>query len=378
MIHLPKRESATTVFLFGAVLLRAISAAATLNRTGPSARLFVGGAMIRSSLIGSAVTVALLSAASAAGAQQPHHLNPVIQLLVEHKPVMGLYAPGNRGHAAAEGELPPLVGHDPPQALAQKTVAYKASDFVFVGSMEYHYDEMFPEFSSFATALRAAGPLSHTKPPYLEYPIIAKIPLIAPAPDQVVSHISKQLNLGTSGVMFVGAESAAEVKQGLAAMRFASKGGTRPSEVGAAPAYWGMSEQEYRRKADLWPLNPQGELINWTIVESKEGLKHVREIAAVKGIGVLWPGAGTLRGVFSTTGPDGKKVLDQAAWEAAIQQVLAACKEFHVPCGFPAGPNDIQMRMQQGFSVFVSQFNESGMQAVALGRKAAQRPPANE
>jgi 4-hydroxy-2-oxoheptanedioate aldolase len=139
-----------------------------------------------------------------------------------------------------------------------------------------------------------------------------------------------------------------------------------------------MSEQEYRRKADLWPLNPQGELINWTIIESKEGLKHVREIAAVKGIGVLWPGAGTLRGVFSTKGPDGKRVVDQVAWEAAIQQVLAACKEFHVPCGFPAGPNDIEMRMKQGFTVFVSQFNESGMQAVTLGRKAAGRPPANE
>lgn len=333
--------------------------------------------MIRSSLIGSAVTAALLGVATAAGAQQSHHLNPVIQLLTEHKPVMGLYAPGNRGHAAAEGEMPPLVGHDSPQALAQKTVAYKSSDFVFVGSMEYHFDEMYPEFASFATALREAGPLSHTKPVSLAYPIIAKIPLIAPAPDQVVSHISKQLNAGTSGVMFVGAESAAEVQRGLAAMRFAANGGTRPNEVGSAPAYWGMSEQEYRRKADLWPLNPQGELINWTIIESKEGLKHVREIAAVKGIGVLWPGAGTLRGVFSTTGSDGKRVLDQAAWEAAIQQVLAACKEFHVPCGFPAGPTDIEMRMQQGFSVFVSQFNETGMQAVAVGRQAAHRPPAN-
>jgi 2-keto-3-deoxy-L-rhamnonate aldolase RhmA len=333
--------------------------------------------MIRFQLIGSAVTAALLGAA-AAGAQQSHHLNPVIQLLEQHKSVMGSYAPSNRGHAAVEGELPPLVGNDTPQTLAGKTVANESSDFVFVGSMEYHYDEMFPEFSTFATALQAAGPLSHTKPVYLAYPIIAKIPLIAPEPGEVVSHISKQLNLGTSGVMFVGVESAAEVKRGLAAMRFAANGGTRPNEVGSAPAYWGMSEQEYRRKADLWPLNPQGELINWTIIESKVGLQHVREIAAVKGIGVLWPGAGTLRGVFSTTGPDGKRILDQAAWEAAIQQVLAACKEFHVPCGFPAGPNDIEMRIQQGFSVFVSQFNESGMQAVALGRKAAGRPPTNE
>jgi 4-hydroxy-2-oxoheptanedioate aldolase len=168
-------------------------------------------------------------------------------------------------------------------------------------------------------------------------------------------------------------ESADEVRQGLAAMRPRSKGGTRPDDVGAAPAYWGMSEAEYRTKADLWPLNPDGELINWTIVESKEGLAHVREIAAVKGIGVLWPGAGTLRGVFSTTNAAGERVLDTAGWENAIQQVLAACKEFNVPCGYPANVNDIEMRMKQGFSVFVMNWGDQGFKAVDTGRKAAGR-----
>ncbi|MEX2179543.1 MAG: hypothetical protein WD801_12585 [Gemmatimonadaceae bacterium] len=44
------------------------------------------------------------------------------------------------------------------------------------------------------------------------------------------------------------------------------------------------------------------------------------------GIGVLFPGAGTLRGIFSTVDSTGRRVLDQAAWEGAIQQVLAACR----------------------------------------------------
>ncbi len=152
---------------------------------------------------------------------------------------------------------------------------------------------------------------------------------------KAAANIGKQLNLGVTGIMFVGVESADEVKAGLAAMRFKSKGGTRPDDVGGAPAFWGMSEKEYKEKADLWPLNPNGELVNWTIVESKAGLAKVREIAAVKGIGVLWPGAGTLRGVFSTTDANGQRKLDEAAWEAAIQQVLSACKEFNVPCGYP-------------------------------------------
>ena len=105
-----------------------------------------------------------------------------------------------------------------------------------------------------------------------------------------------------------------------------------------------MSEQQYREKADVWPLNPKGELTSWAIVETKTGLQHVREIAAVKGLAVLFPGAGTLRGVFSTVDSATKeRKLDTAAWEASIQQVLAACKEFDVPCGYPAN------LFQQGF-----------------------------
>jgi 4-hydroxy-2-oxoheptanedioate aldolase len=139
-----------------------------------------------------------------------------------------------------------------------------------------------------------------------------------------------------------------------------------------------MTEREYKEKADLWPLNPRGELVNWTIVESKEGLAHVREIAAVKGIGVLWPGAGTLRGVFSTTGANGERVFDEKGWEAAIQQVLSACKEFKVPCGFPASATDIEMRMKQGFSVFVMNWGDPGFKALEVGRRTANRPLTNE
>ena len=90
----------------------------------------------------------------------------------------------------------------------------------------------------------------------------------------------------------------------------------------------------------------------------------MREIAAVKGIGVLWPGAGTLRGVFSTTTPPGERSLDEEAWEAAIQQVLSACKEFKVACGFPANAE----RHRDA--------DEAGLQRVRdeLGRRRLQGP----
>jgi 4-hydroxy-2-oxoheptanedioate aldolase len=207
----------------------------------------------------------------------------------------------------------------------------------------------------------------------LTHPLVVKMHEIAPDPKAAAASIGKQLNLGVSGIMFVSVESAAEAQAGINAMRFTSKGGTRSEDVGQAPALWGLSEKVYKEKADLWPLNPNGELVNWTIIESKEGLEKVREIAAVKGIGVLWPGAGTLRGLFSTTDASGARKLDEAAWEAAIQKVLAACKEFNVACGYPANPNDIEMRMKQGFSVFVMNWGDPGFKAIEIGKKAAAR-----
>ena len=93
----------------------------------------------------------------------------------------------------------------------------------------------------------------------------------------------------------------------------------------------------------------------------------------VEGIGVLWPGAGTLRGLFSTRDPSGGRVLDEEAWEASIQKVLDACKEFDVPCGYPANENDIEMRIEQGFSVFVMNWGESGFRTIDVGRQASGR-----
>jgi 2-keto-3-deoxy-L-rhamnonate aldolase RhmA len=308
------------------------------------------------------------------------HLNPMTDLLEQNKPVFGLYAPSNRrfggrgpGGAAASAPTTPAAPQKTPLELAAEVVAYKSSDFIFDGSMEGGVDRALPAYADFVKGMQQAGALRTSPLRRLTHPLVVKTQEIAPDPARAADGIGKQLNLGVSGIMFVKVESAAEVKQGLAAMRFKSKGGTRSEDVGSAPAFWGMSQADYRSKADLWPLNPEGELVNWTIVESKEGLAHVREIAAVKGIGVLWPGAGTLRGVFSTTDANGQRQVDQAAWEAAIQQVLAACKEFKVACGYPATPDDIEMRMKQGFSVFVMNWGEPGFKAIEIGRRVANR-----
>jgi 4-hydroxy-2-oxoheptanedioate aldolase len=341
---------------------------------------------VRVSLI---VTIATATALGGYGVSRaPQHLNPMIDLHVAKKPMFGLYAPANprpRGGsggagAAAAGPasaMPTAAVPAPksPAQLAADAMAYRQADFVFDGSMEYDFDQGYRAFGEFVKGMADVGTVQQGTVARLRLPIAVKTPEIAPDTALARQRIARQLDLGVSTIVFVGVESAAEVRTGLAAMRFTSKGGSRPERVGMAPARWGMSERAYREKADLWPLNPQGELTSWAIVETKAGLQHVREIAAVKGLAVLFPGAGTLRGVFSTVDSATKeRKLDTAAWEASIQQVLAACKEFDVPCGYPANdPQTVEERMKQGFSVFIAGWGDSGFKAVEHGRKASGR-----
>ena len=332
-------------------------------------------------------------------AQQPTHLNPMVDLLIAKKAIFGLGVPtvgrggggGNRGRggapAAGTAVTTPTPAPTPttpppppktPAELAADAMAHPEADYFFTQMMETNIDAGSTTMAALQDAIAAAGPLSTTSPKRLKVPVTSKAPNISspetPAdPAKYVNNISRQLNVGVSTIAFVEVDNAEELRQGIAAMRFKSNGGVRPDDVGNAPKYWGISEAEYRKRADVWPLNPEGDLVVMAIVETKEGLSNVREIAQVKGLSILAPGAGTLGRVFSTT-VDGKSVRDDVAWEAAIQQVLIACKEFKLPCAYPVNENDIETRMKQGFNVGILQsFNDAAFRAVAKGRQLAGR-----
>lgn len=339
------------------------------------------------------VTIAAGSLIGGATFQQKAHLNPVIDLLAAKKPAFGLYAPANprggrgggRGAAQAGVPTPPPADAPKPKTsaeLARDAFDYKGADYVFDGSMEtppvndtlFRFDSAYARFQLFSKGLSDAGAKATASSKRTTHPIFLKTPEIAQNPKGAAERIAKQLNAGALGIVFVGVESADEVRQGLAMMRFKSNGGTRPDDVGNAPALLGLSEKEYREKADVWPLNPNGELVNFTIVETDTGLAHLREIAAVKGIGVLFPGAGTLSGHFGCRGNADPASEGCVKWENSIQAVLSACKEFNVPCGYPANDSTMMTRrMKEGFTVFITSWGENGFKAVEVGKRAGGR-----
>ena len=318
-----------------------------------------------------ALALSALAFSSIVMAQGSARINPMIALHERGLPVFGVTHPpivaGGRGPASAAGSNAPVAAPLPSLVdAARETMAYRFSDFAYDNYASANADR----FLGYMGAMLAAGGSAR------EHAFISKVPIIHTDPAVATARIVEQLNAGHVGVMLQEVESADEVRAGLAAMRFAAKGGTRPNDgVGLAAAYWKLTEAEYREKADPWPLNPRGELVLWAIVESKKGIANIREIAQVPGLTVIVVGAGTLGGVFSTTGADGQRVRDQAGFDAGVSAILSACKEFKVACSHPANnPTEIADFMARGFTVFTMQRRDpAAFDAITTGRRISGR-----
>ncbi len=319
------------------------------------------------SLVALACVVVLdLALPASAQAQAADRLNPIIALQEKGLPVFGISHPaivprgagrgGGRGGAAPPATAepappaPPIVLSD----VARETAGYTRADYLFTsGTSE--------TFLRYMEEIQKAGGSMRT------HPFTAKIGIWHANPENVTNAIIRQLNAGHVSVSMEAVESAQEVRDVIKAMRFASAGGTRPDTgLAAAAAYWGLTVDQYKQKADVWPLNTRGELLVAVIIESKEGIARAHEIAAEPGVGQVFAGYGTLGQVFRGD-PEGR--------EAAAAQILAACKAVKKPCGFPTNnPAEMEQRMKEGWTVHIMQRRDSaGFAAVETGRKLSGR-----
>lgn len=288
-------------------------------------------------------------------AQKIDRMNPIIAAQEKQEPVFGIahppIAPGRgRGAAVDPATAPPIDL----AAAARDTIAYKRAHYLFTsGTSE--------AFLNYIEQIRKAGGSMRT------HPFSAKIGIWNRNPENVKAALERQLNAGHVAVSMEAVESAEEVRDVIKAMRLTSAGGTRP-ETGLekAAAYWGLSVDDYKTKADIWPLNKNGELLVTVIIESRAGIDKAREIAAEPGVAQVFVGYGTLGGVFKGD-PEGR--------ENAARTILAACKESGKPCGFPVNnPTEMEQRLKEGWSVFIMQRrDENAFAAVETGRTLSRR-----
>jgi 4-hydroxy-2-oxoheptanedioate aldolase len=170
-------------------------------------------------------------------------------------------------------------------------------------------------------------------------PNVAPIARFSPFGREEQAWVEKQaLDIGLMGFVFNGVDSKEQAIAAVRNMRYPQRKGSRYMEPngmrgygpGNALWFWGVGNDEYMRRADVWPLNPQGDLIAVMMIETVEGLKNVDEIAATPGVGMLFPGNATDLYMAMGIAPDAPER------EAALQTVLKACKAHNIACGIAA------------------------------------------
>jgi len=140
----------------------------------------------------------------------------------------------------------------------------------------------------------------------------------------------------------------------------------RGSESTAAPI-WGLSQPDYMRRCDPWPLNPEGELLLGVKLESPEGIANCEAICAVPGLGFAEMGPGDL-GLSL-----GYITLQRDPYPPEMQEardrVLAACKKNGIAFLEGGTPANIIQRLDDGVRVIADHNEESAR----LGRAHQKR-----
>ena len=261
--------------------------------------------------------------------QKPVHLNPVVAKLAEGKTVYGLQT--------ANLSL-----------VSAREIARSPVDFVYV-DME-HNPLDFTALHLFLMGMTDRAAVLRKGSLQPDVALFARFP---PEADQSQWVVKQALDIGLHGVIFNGVDRRDQALIAVKSMRYPQLKGSKyyePNGIrGAAPGnaqwIWGIAGQEYERHADLWPLNPEGDLLAIVMIESEEGLQNVDAIASTPGVGAIFLGAGNDLTRSLGVRPGSPEV------EAGFQRVLKACKAFKVACGItPGNANDLVKRVREGWN----------------------------
>ena len=132
------------------------------------------------------------------------------------------------------------------------------------------------------------------------------------------------LATGVHGILLCHADAPGAVRAFVEAVRFPANGGRRGVHGNPTAArIWGVTPDEYAEKADVWPLNPKGELLLGLKLEDKYALENADANAKVPGIAFAEWGPGDM--AFSLGVKNGPGPMP-ALMQGARSKVLAATK----------------------------------------------------
>jgi 4-hydroxy-2-oxoheptanedioate aldolase len=274
--------------------------------------------------------ISLVMSAGPAAQQAPVHLNPVIEKLAKGQAFVGV----NTGDLSLENA---------------RTLARAPIDYVYVDMEHTPLDIAGLHMFNIGMIDRAAAAKKGSVAPNVA--LFARFP---PEADEGAWVVKQALDIGLHGVIFNGVDTREQALAAVKSMRYPQLRGSKyyePAGIrGAAPGLatwiWGLSTEEYERHADLWPLNPEGDLLAIAMIESTEGMKNLDAILSTPGIGAVFIGnANDLRHSMGVpaNAPD---------VETARQTILTGCKRHNVACGITvASGAEMVRRLNEGWKM---------------------------
>ena len=209
-------------------------------------------------------------------------------------------------------------------------------------------------------------------------PVVTPMVRIPPNGAEMNQWVAKQvLDAGVYGIVWPHVSTVAEARNAVAACRYPRPAGAERFEPagqrGDAPAaaarYWGVGQQDYYKRADVWPLDPAGEILVGIMCEDVAGLRNLPAILRdVPGIGVVIIGEGDLSQELGVPRQYGHPSV-----VAAIADILGTCREHGVACGHPhVDDSNVAAVLDQGFRWLMPAPVRS-LKALEEGRKRAGR-----
>jgi len=267
-------------------------------------------------------------------------INRAIELLAQDQPIY--YAGAHAGHVLTEAQ--------------GRIDAGTWADYINVG-MEHGAFDM-PGLAAYMAGLVAGGPTrsGHRTPAvHVEAPVDGSSEAIVRANAWLFRQI---LARGVHGILLCQAETPGAVRAFVEACRYpinrlgvgSGLGDGRRgvgSEATAAPI-WGLEREAYLRKADPWPLNPEGELLLGIKIESLAAIPNIEAMLDVPGIGFAEMGPGDLSlamGHIRMPDPFTPEMI------AVRDRVRSACRARGIAFLEGASPADVAAKIDAGARV---------------------------
>ena len=205
-------------------------------------------------------------------------------------------------------------------------------------------------------------------------PAVTPMVRIPPNGAEMNQWVAKQvLDAGVYGIVWPHVSSVREAYNAVASCRYARPTGAPRFEPrgqrGDAPAvaarYWGLTQPEYYERADVWPLDPKGEILVAIMCEDVDGMKNLPAILKeVPGIGAVIIGEGDLSQNLGFP-----RQYSHPTVAGAIGEILDICKQHNVACGHPhVDEKNVKDVIAQGFKWLMPKPERTNA-ALALGRK---------